>query len=178
MKPKYIICIIAAVIIIGVIVACAVVLCSEEPEYPFGRISVSEEMDSVQSDSETMRAYINSPLYELINNCLVQDTKTIPNETLSIILTDFPYYNENDELEVKNITVAELLNSITTKITCTGSGLALDYFTIGIDTKKNGMYRPSDLKNVFHFVQAMAKLNGFKKMIPAVICDVQIKVSL
>ena len=87
------------------------------------------EIDSVQPDTAAAEAFMQSPVYNTVTDCLMQkDTpETLPEEILNLTLEDFPYRTADGEEMICSITVAELLNGMNT--TFTGHGWGSSYQT-------------------------------------------------
>ena len=87
------------------------------------------EIDSVQPDTAAAEAFMQSPVYNTVTDCLMQKNtpETLPEEILNLTLVDFPYRTADGEEMICSITVAELLNGMNT--TFTGHGWGSSYQT-------------------------------------------------
>ena len=77
------------------------------------------EIDSVQPDTAAAEAFMQSPVYNTVTDCLMQKNtpETLPEEILNLTLVDFPYRTADGEEMICSITVAELLNGMNTTFT-------------------------------------------------------------
>ena len=133
------------------------------------------EIDSIQPDTAAAEAFMQSPVYNTITDCLMQkDTpETLPEEILNLTLEDFPYRTADGEEMICSITVAELLNGMNT--TFTGHGWGSSYQTHEyIEISVGDPAWKTDLINAWNFIQVMAQQNGFDKTIPVRFANIKI----
>ena len=74
----------------------------------------------------------------------------------------FPYSPADDELVVRDITVSELLSGMSITITAYGWLTSVDTHAY-LEYAVGGSARKADLKNVYYFIQVMAKHGGYEK---------------
>ena len=120
------------------------------------------EIDSVQPDTAAAEAFMQSPVYNTVTDCLMQKNtpETLPEEILNLTLVDFPYRTADGEEMICSITVAELLNGMNT--TFTGHGWGSSYQTHEyIEISVGDPAWKTDLINAWNFIQVMAQQNGF-----------------
>ena len=133
------------------------------------------EIDSVQPDTAAAEAFMQSPVYNTVTDCLMQkDTpETLPEEILNLTLEDFPYRTADGEEMICSITVAELLNGMNT--TFTGHGWGSSYQTHAyIEISVSDPAWKTDLINAWNFIQVMAQQNGFDNTIPVRFANMKI----
>ncbi len=133
------------------------------------------EIDSVQPDTAAAEAFMQSPAYNTVTDCLMQkDTpETLPEGSLNLTLEDFPYRTADGEEMICSITVAELLNGMNT--TFTGHGWGSSYQTHEyIEISVGDPAWKTDLINAWNFIQVMAQQNGFDKTIPVRFANIKI----
>ena len=133
------------------------------------------EIDSVQPDTAAAEAFMQSPVYNTVTDCLMQkDTpETLPEEILNLTLEDFPYHTADGEEMICSISVAELLNGMNT--TFTGHGWGSSYQTHEyIEISVGDPAWKTDLINAWNFIQVMAQQNGFDNTIPVRFANIKI----
>ena len=133
------------------------------------------EIDSIQPDTAAAEAFMQSPVYNTVTDCLMQkDTpETLPEEILNLTLEDFPYRTADGEEMICSITVAELLDGMNT--TFTGHGWGSSYQTHEyIEISVGDPAWKTDLINAWNFIQVMAQQNGFDKTIPVRFANIKI----
>lgn len=141
----------------------------------YGVISVSNDIDNVFPNAEIAESFLESSTGREVLGWIIGSAESsessVDNRTL--VLHDFPYYNQNDELQIRDISVSELLSSIRTPFTGYGWGSSYathEYIEISVGTPA----WKTDLKNVYYLIQAMAELNGFTEPIPVLFANIQI----
>lgn len=129
-------------------------------------ISVNSEIDNMSSDRETAYAFLISPTYDFVFNCLKNHNKQekVSASVLSQILYDFPY-SIGTETIVMNITIGELLSGMETKFV--GHGWTGTHIECVAATPR----REIDLENAYNFIQYIAKQDGFTEPIPLVFSE-------
>ncbi len=158
-----------AVMMLTIFCVAGVSAAAEEPQTLSSSVvlSVSEEIDASLPDRETAEAFLWSPTFDLVTACLTEKENpgSVPNETGSILLRDFPYSPADDELVVRDITVSELLSGMNITITAYGWLTSVDTHAY-LEYAVGDSARKADLKNAYYFIQAMAKRGGYEKTIP------------
>ena len=158
-------------LVILILMLLAVVLsagCIQEPQTPSAPrgitdvIPVNPQIDVLEPDAETARAFLISPTYNFVFNILMDydEPDKIEDDILSQTLYDFPYSTADGEVIIQDITIGEFLSRIETVFA--GHGWTGVYITCIIDEPRY----THDLENIYSFIQYIAKRDGFEKTIP------------